>query len=40
MWSSERAVDAKRPRRLDQYHGDVELIGRDLRPAVGEARLG
>jgi hypothetical protein len=40
MWSSERAIEAKRRRRLDQYRGDVELIGRDLRPAVGETRLG
>jgi site-specific DNA recombinase len=39
MWSSERAVEAKRGRRLDQYHGDVELIGRDLRARIGETRL-
>jgi hypothetical protein len=39
MWSSERAIEAKRRRRLDQYHGDVELIGRDLRPAIGETRI-
>jgi hypothetical protein len=38
MWSSERAIEAKRRRRLE-YHGDVELIGRDLRPAIAETRL-
>jgi hypothetical protein len=35
MWSSEQAVEAKRPPIVDQYHGDVELIGRNLRPTVG-----
>jgi hypothetical protein len=40
MWSSERAIEAKRRRGLDQYHGDVELIGTDLRAAIGETRLG